>query len=64
MDTMSQPYTKEFRDDVIRVALDRGSKTTIGQIDQHLFADSSLDSFDADATALLLQRVREFLAAV
>lgn len=32
--------------------------------DQHLFTDSSLDSFDADATALLLERVRGFLAEV
>ncbi|WP_193095504.1 dienelactone hydrolase family protein [Brevibacterium sp. FME17] len=31
---------------------------------QHLFADSSLDSFDADATALLLDRARGLLAAV
>lgn len=29
--------------------------------DQHLFADSSLPSYDADATALLAQRSREFL---
>lgn len=29
--------------------------------DQHYFADSSLSSYDADATALLLQRVLEFL---
>ncbi|KRE96668.1 dienelactone hydrolase [Paenibacillus sp. Soil766] len=28
---------------------------------QHYFADSSLSSYDADATALLLQRVLEFL---
>lgn len=28
--------------------------------DQHLFADSSLPSYDADATALVLQRSREF----
>lgn len=32
--------------------------------DQHLFADSSLGSFDAGATELLLERVRGFLAAV
>lgn len=32
--------------------------------DQHLFTDSSLDSFDADATALLLERARGFLAAI
>ena len=31
--------------------------------DQHYFADSSLPSFDAQATALLLQRVLKFLAA-
>ncbi|MBW7457420.1 dienelactone hydrolase family protein [Paenibacillus sepulcri] len=29
--------------------------------DQHYFADSSLSSYDAEATALLLQRVLEFL---
>ncbi len=29
--------------------------------DQHLFADSSLPSYDADATALVVQRSREFL---
>ena len=29
---MPQPYPKEFRDDVIQVALNRDSKTTIGQI--------------------------------
>ncbi len=32
--------------------------------DQHYFADSSLPSYDAQATALLLQRVLAFLAAV
>jgi dienelactone hydrolase len=32
--------------------------------DQHLFADSSLSSYDAPATAQLLQRVRDFLARV
>jgi dienelactone hydrolase len=31
--------------------------------DEHLFADSSLPSYDADATALLLERVLDFLAA-
>jgi len=29
--------------------------------DRHLFADGSLPSYDADATALLSQRVRTFL---
>jgi dienelactone hydrolase len=32
--------------------------------DQHYFADSSLPSYDADAAALLLQRVLEFLRNV
>jgi dienelactone hydrolase len=31
--------------------------------DQHLFADASLPSYDADATALLSQRVLSFLSA-
>jgi dienelactone hydrolase len=31
--------------------------------DQHLFADPSLDSYDADAAALLLRRVLDFLRA-
>jgi dienelactone hydrolase len=32
--------------------------------DKHLFTDSSLPSYDADATALVLQRSREFLDRV
>jgi dienelactone hydrolase len=32
--------------------------------DRHLFADSSLTSYDADATALLTQRVLDFLRGV
>jgi dienelactone hydrolase len=32
--------------------------------DQHYFADSSLPSYDAEATALLLERVKAFLARV
>jgi dienelactone hydrolase len=32
--------------------------------EQHLFADSSLSSYDADATALLIQRVLDFLTKV
>ena len=31
--------------------------------DQHYFADSSLPSYDADAAALLTERVLDFLAA-
>ena len=32
--------------------------------DQHLFIDSSLDAYDAEAAALLMERVRTFLDAV
>jgi dienelactone hydrolase len=32
--------------------------------DQHYFADSSLPSYDAEASSLLLQRVIAFLAAL
>jgi dienelactone hydrolase len=32
--------------------------------DQHYFADSSLPSYDEEATALLMKRVLEFLARV
>lgn len=32
--------------------------------DEHLFADSSLDAYDAEAAALLMGRVRAFLAVV
>ncbi|MEV8136771.1 dienelactone hydrolase family protein [Microbacterium aurantiacum] len=32
--------------------------------EQHLFADSSLDAFDPEAAALLMERVKAFLAAV
>jgi len=37
--------------------------TTAPRGDQHLFADASLDSYDADAAALLLRRVLDFLRA-
>ncbi|MGN6753154.1 MAG: dienelactone hydrolase family protein [Intrasporangium sp.] len=32
--------------------------------DEHLFADSSLDAYDPEASALLLERVRAFLASL
>lgn len=32
--------------------------------DQHLFGDSSLDAYDPEASALLMQRVRAFLATI
>lgn len=32
--------------------------------EQHLFADSSLDAYDAEATGVLMERVRTFLAGL
>ena len=32
--------------------------------EQHFFADASLDAYDPDASALLMQRVRAFLASI
>ncbi len=32
--------------------------------DQHLFADSSLKSFDKEASAILMKRVLAFLAVI
>lgn len=32
--------------------------------DEHLFADSSLDAYDPEAAALLMERVRAFLASI
>jgi len=42
----------------------RGAELFLYPGDQHYFADSSLPSYDADATALLIQRVRAFLKKV
>ncbi len=53
----------------IAAARDLVSEASDGELflypgDQHYFADSSLPSFDADAAALLTQRVLTFLAAL
>jgi dienelactone hydrolase len=32
--------------------------------DQHLFTDASLDAFDAEASKLLMERVRTFLSSI
>jgi dienelactone hydrolase len=40
-----------------------GSRGLPSHNDQHYFADSSLPSYDEAATALLLQRVLDFLRA-
>jgi dienelactone hydrolase len=41
-----------------------GAQLFLYEGDAHLFADSSLDEYDEDAAALLLQRVLAFLAQV
>lgn len=45
------------------VAEAEGAELFLYRGDQHYFADSSLPSYDAEATALLMQRVLSFLAA-
>jgi dienelactone hydrolase len=41
-----------------------GGELFLYQGDQHYFADSSLPSYDAEATALLTERVLSFLSAI
>ncbi|MDN5895736.1 MAG: dienelactone hydrolase family protein [Nocardioides sp.] len=58
----------EFFEEVLPAARDLADSTPSAELfvypgDQHLFADSSLGSFDARATEPLLERVRGFLAA-
>lgn len=57
----------EFFDEDLPAARELTESTDAAELfvyegDQHLFADSSLPGYDAAATAVLLQRVREFLA--
>lgn len=59
----------EFFDEDLPAARELAASTPDAELflypgDQHLFADSSLAAYDADAAALLLERVRAFLAAV
>ena len=42
----------------------KGAELFVYPGDQHLFADSSLDTYDAQAAALLMERVLRFLGAV
>jgi dienelactone hydrolase len=41
----------------------KGAELFLYSGDQHYFADSSLPSYDADATALAIQRILDFLRA-
>jgi dienelactone hydrolase len=56
----------EFFDEDLPAARELAASTELAELfvypgDQHLFADSSLPSYDAEAAALLLKRVRAFL---
>ena len=57
----------EFFDEDLPAARDLAETTHGAELflypgDQHLFADSSLDAYDPEASALLMERVRAFLA--
>jgi dienelactone hydrolase len=57
----------EFFDEDLPAARDLVASTPSAELflypgDQHLFTDSSLDAYDPEATALLLERVTTFLA--
>ncbi|MET1133639.1 MAG: dienelactone hydrolase family protein [Aeromicrobium sp.] len=59
----------EFFDEDLPAARDLVASTADAELfvypgDEHLFADSSLKAYDAEAAALLSERVRAFLAAV
>jgi dienelactone hydrolase len=59
----------EFFDEDLSAARELADSTPSAELfvypgDQHLFADSSLDAYDPEAAALLMERVRAFLASV
>lgn len=59
----------EFFDEDLPAAHELVSSTRLAELfvypgNEHLFADSSLDAYDPDASALLMQRALAFLAAV
>ena len=59
----------EFFDEDLPAARELAGSTASAELfvypgDQHLFADSSLDAYDPEAAALLMERVQAFLAAV
>lgn len=58
----------EFFDEDLPAARELAASTPGAELflypgDQHLFADSSLDAYDPEAAALLMERVQVFLAA-
>lgn len=59
----------EFFDEDLPAARELADSTAGAELfvypgDQHLFADSSLDAYDPEAAALLMERVQAFLASV
>jgi dienelactone hydrolase len=57
----------EFFDEDLPAARELAESTADAELflypgDQHLFADSSLPGYDAEAANLLMERVKEFLA--
>lgn len=59
----------EFFDEDLPAARELARSTEVAELfvypgDQHLFADSSLDAYDPEAAALLMERVQAFLASV
>ncbi len=59
----------EFFDEDLAAARELAASAPAAELflypgEQHLFTDASLDAFDAEATKLLLERLRTFLAAV
>ena len=59
----------EFFDEDLPAARELAGATAAAELfvypgDQHLFADSSLDAYDPEASSLLMERVRAFLASV
>jgi pimeloyl-ACP methyl ester carboxylesterase len=58
----------EFFDEDLPAARQLAASTATAELflypgDQHLFADSSLDAYDPEASALLMERVQRFLAS-
>jgi dienelactone hydrolase len=59
----------EFFDEDLPAARELADSATAAELfiypgDEHLFTDSSLDAYDPEASALLMERVRAFLASV
>lgn len=59
----------EFFDEDLPAAHELVNSTAAAELfvypgEQHLFADSSLDAYDQEASALLMERVRAFLVSV